>query len=253
MFDKLIESTKQKGGRRTGRYFAVTCGVYAFALTVLGVGTILTFSPVLAEQYGMVLPIVPPVQGRQEQTPQTQRRKLKLEPVQGFVVPKKPIAIPPVEHVKSGPRIAFTKYEGTGRPPVIGDPNRVIRDDDSTPPPPLSDTRKKQTTETTPSPTPALRQGPNKVSEGVLVGSAIRKVKPAYPQIAKAVRASGPVQVQVTISEEGAVIGAVVLNGHPTLRNAALEAARQWAFSPTKLSNVPVKVQGILTFNFTLE
>lgn len=186
MFDKLVESTKQKGGRRTGRYFAITCGVYAFALTVMGIGTILMFSPVLAEQYSLVLPIVPPVLGRQEQAPQTRRRKLKLEPVQGFVVPKKPIAIPPVEDVKSGPRIAFTKYEGIGRPPGIGDPNGVIRDDDSTPPPPLSDTRKKQIIETTPSPTPALKQGPNKVSEGVLVGSAIRKVKPAYPQIAKA-------------------------------------------------------------------
>ena len=49
------------------------------------------------------------------------------------------------------------------------------------------------------------------------------------------------------------MIEAAVLNGHPLLRNAALEAARQWTFTPTRLSNVPVKVQGVLTFNFKLD
>jgi protein TonB len=60
--------------------------------------------------------------------------------------------------------------------------------------------------------------------------------------------------VQITISEEGRVIEASILPGqsaHPLLRDAALQAARQWLFNPTLLSGVPVKVQGILTFNFT--
>ncbi|HEV2664662.1 MAG TPA: energy transducer TonB, partial [Blastocatellia bacterium] len=90
------------------------------------------------------------------------------------------------------------------------------------------------------------------VSGGVLQGKAIRKVQPPYPQLAKAARASGAVQVQVTISETGEVIEAAVISGHPLLRDAALQAARQWMFHPTELSGVPVKVQGILTFNFTL-
>jgi len=90
------------------------------------------------------------------------------------------------------------------------------------------------------------------VSGGVLQGKAIKKVQPPYPPIAKAARASGPVQVQVTISETGEVIEATVISGHPLLRDAALQAARQWLFQPTELSAVPVKVQGILTFNFTL-
>src|SRR5262245_44140119 len=91
------------------------------------------------------------------------------------------------------------------------------------------------------------------VSGGVLQGKAIKKVQPPYPPIAKAARASGAVQVQVIIGETGEVIEASVISGHPLLRDAALQAARQWLFQPTELSAVPVKVQGILTFNFTLD
>jgi TonB family protein len=91
-----------------------------------------------------------------------------------------------------------------------------------------------------------------KVSGMVLQGSAITKVQPTYPIMAKAAKVSGVVQVQITISEEGRVIEASVLNGHALLREASLQAARQWVFKPTELSGVPVKVQGILTFNFEL-
>ncbi|MEO6723879.1 MAG: energy transducer TonB, partial [Blastocatellia bacterium] len=90
------------------------------------------------------------------------------------------------------------------------------------------------------------------VSGGVLQGNAIKKPQPAYPAVAKAAKASGPVQVQITISEEGKVIDAAAISGHPLLRDASLEAARQWEFKPTELSGVPVKVQGVLTFNFSL-
>jgi TonB family protein len=90
------------------------------------------------------------------------------------------------------------------------------------------------------------------VSGGVLQGKAIKKVQPPYPPIARAARASGAVQVQVTISETGEVIDAIVIGGHPLLRDAALQAARQWVFKPTEVAGAPVKVQGILTFNFTL-
>jgi protein TonB len=103
----------------------------------------------------------------------------------------------------------------------------------------------------TPTPTPVPKKIP--VSGGVLQGNAIRRVQPTYPPIAKAAHASGAVQVQVTISEEGQVIEAAVISGHPLLRESALQAARQWTFRPTMLSGVPVKVQGILTFNFTLQ
>jgi TonB family protein len=91
-----------------------------------------------------------------------------------------------------------------------------------------------------------------RVSGGVLQGSALKKVNPAYPVAAKAARASGAVQVQITVNEKGEVIEASIVSGHPLLRDASLEAARQWQFKPTELGGAPVKVQGVLTFNFTL-
>ncbi|MGH9936348.1 MAG: energy transducer TonB, partial [Blastocatellia bacterium] len=90
------------------------------------------------------------------------------------------------------------------------------------------------------------------VSGGVLQGGAIRKVQPPYPPVAKAARAEGAVQIQVLVSETGEVIEATVVSGHPLLRDAALQAARQWQFRPTELGGRAVKVQGILTFNFTM-
>ena len=84
-------------------------------------------------------------------------------------------------------------------------------------------------------------------------GNALKKVAPAYPPEAKGAHVSGKVVVQVTISEEGRVIEAIVISGPELLREAAVQAAKEWVFKPTKLDGVPVKVQGILTFNFELD
>jgi len=94
---------------------------------------------------------------------------------------------------------------------------------------------------------------PAVVKKGVLSGRVLKKVNPAYPGEAQAARVSGEVQVQVTISEEGRVIEAIVISGPELLREAAVQAAKEWVFKPTKLDGVPVKVQGILTFNFELQ
>jgi TonB family protein len=91
-----------------------------------------------------------------------------------------------------------------------------------------------------------------RVPGGGLQGSATKRVQPTYPAVAKAAKAQGPVQVQITVDENGSVTTAEAIEGHPLLRDAALEAARQWQFKPTDLGGKPAKVQGILTFNFVL-
>jgi TonB family protein len=104
------------------------------------------------------------------------------------------------------------------------------------PPPP--------TPQSTPPPRPTIVQG------GVVNGKAISLPKPVYPPAARAAHASGAVNVQVTIDENGSVISATAVSGHPLLRSAAASAARGARFSPTLLSGQPVKVTGTIIYNF---
>ncbi|MFM8440175.1 MAG: energy transducer TonB [Acidobacteriota bacterium] len=99
-------------------------------------------------------------------------------------------------------------------------------------------------------PPPAAKAPPKIISGGVVNGKARNLVKPPYPAAARAVRASGAVNVQVTIDEDGNVISASAVSGHPLLRAAAVSAARQSKFSPTTLSGQAVKVSGIIIYNF---
>lgn len=101
-----------------------------------------------------------------------------------------------------------------------------------------------------PPPPPPKKAPPKTISGGVLNGKATSLPKPPYPPAARAVRASGAVSVQVLISETGSVISATPVSGHPLLRPAAAAAARGARFSPTLLSGQPVKVSGVITYNF---
>ncbi|MCI0350767.1 MAG: energy transducer TonB, partial [Acidobacteriales bacterium] len=102
-----------------------------------------------------------------------------------------------------------------------------------------------------PPPAPTPPRAP--ISGGVLNGRAISLPKPAYPAIARQAHASGTVVVQVTIDENGNVISARAVSGHPLLQAVAVGAARQARFSPTKLSGQPVKVTGVITYNFVAQ
>lgn len=99
-------------------------------------------------------------------------------------------------------------------------------------------------------PTPTPKPVPKTVSGGVVNGKAVNLVKPPYPPAARAVRASGTVNVQVTIDEAGNVISASAVSGHPLLKQAAESAARSSKFSPTTLSGQKVKVTGVIVYNF---
>ncbi|HKB68661.1 MAG TPA: energy transducer TonB [Pyrinomonadaceae bacterium] len=91
------------------------------------------------------------------------------------------------------------------------------------------------------------------LSGGVLNGKAITLPAPEYPAVARAAKASGNVTVEITIDEEGNVISARSVSGHPLLQSAAVTAARQAKFSPTRLSGQPVKVNGVLVYNFVTQ
>jgi len=96
----------------------------------------------------------------------------------------------------------------------------------------------------------ATAQTPKRISKGVLNGSALNLAKPEYPAAAKAVKAEGAVNVQVEIDEQGNVISASAVSGHPLLQTASVEAARNSKFAPTLLQGNAVKVTGIIVYNF---
>lgn len=102
---------------------------------------------------------------------------------------------------------------------------------------------------------PKPKPSPEKIrsipSGGVMNGKATNLVKPPYPPTARLVKASGAVNVQVTIDERGNVISASAVSGHPLLRSVSERAALSSKFTPTLLSNQPVKVTGIIIYKFT--
>jgi periplasmic protein TonB len=77
-------------------------------------------------------------------------------------------------------------------------------------------------------------------------------VDPVYPQFAIISRTQGVVIVEATIGEDGRVINARILRSVALLDQAALDAVRQWQFTPTQLNGKPVPVIMTVTVNFTL-
>jgi TonB family protein len=94
--------------------------------------------------------------------------------------------------------------------------------------------------------------GATKALGSVLQGHAVYRAEPLYPAAARNERVSGTVIVEVTVNETGNVISTRAVCGPDLLVPAAVEAARNWRFTPTLLSGVAVKVIGTITFNFHL-
>jgi TonB family protein len=103
-----------------------------------------------------------------------------------------------------------------------------------------------------PPPPPDPPKPPKVVSKGVITGLATYLPKPLYTEIAKRAHAQGSVSVQVLIDESGRVVSAKAISGSPFLTVESQKAAMQARFAPTLLSNQPVKVSGIITYNFVL-
>jgi protein TonB len=83
-------------------------------------------------------------------------------------------------------------------------------------------------------------------------GKAISLPKPVYPVAAAFVNASGKVEVQVEIDENGNVVSAKVISGHPLLSAAAIKAALASKFDPVLMSGKPISVYSVITYSFYL-
>ena len=262
MFDNLVESSSHKDDiARKGSFIGITALIYGVLMVSFFVAGIYWYDAHLGEMELELTTLVAPVPVPQQQKEPEQkqeakpvkaeqnvdvRKELIADVAESRVAPKEISAkasdVPPVRrgvttivgNADSNAQVAMPSGPGAGT--VVSAPARVNIADE--PPPPEA-----------PKPTPPRAP----VSGGVLNGKAISLPKPAYPPIAKAAHASGTVTVQVLIDENGNVVSAKAVSGHPLLQAVAVGAARQAKFSPTKLSGQPVKVTGVIQYNFVAQ
>jgi len=259
MFDNLVESGSHKQDlSRKGSFIMGTVAIYAVLGIAFIVGSIwFTVANLDSQDLELTTLVAPVPVPQQQKAPEKQeeakptkveqnvdvRKELIADVSRTELVPKEVSAkasdIPPVRRgvttvigSESSNAAAPIAGPGTGTGIVAG-PTQVHIADEPPPPP------------------PAPPRAP--ISGGVLNGKAISLPKPAYPAIARTAHASGTVVVQVVIDENGSVISAHAVSGHPLLTAVAVAAARGARFSPTKLSGQPVKVTGVITYNFVAQ
>jgi len=263
MFNNLIESSSHlQEFKRRGSFLLFTTATYLVLFVITGVASIYAYDAHLESQSTELeitfMPVVTPEPAPPEirntirtaansNAPST-ARSVRTDFYDDISNPNNPPAnVSTAPHNIPAARIdsvrgdfnadpitpAGSNVRGTGNTPVV---NMV----DPPPPPPP------------PAPTPVVPKVIN-VSKGALVGKALSLPKPAYPAIARPIRLQGTVSVQVLIDEDGKVISAKAVSGHPIFIPDAIKAATQARFSPTTLSGLPVKVSGVITYNFVLQ
>jgi TonB family protein len=97
----------------------------------------------------------------------------------------------------------------------------------------------------------AARKAPIRVGGQISPPAKIKNVEPIYPAVAKSARVEGTVVIEATVGADGKVEEAKVIKSVPLLDQAALDAVRQWEYTPTLLNGVPVPVVMTINVNFT--
>ena len=103
-----------------------------------------------------------------------------------------------------------------------------------------------------PPPPKPVQTGPVRIGGNVMQAKAIDRVQPVYPAIARAAHVQGTVVLHAIISKDGTVQQLQLVSGPPLLVNAAMDAVRQWRYSPTELNGEPVEVDTTIQVVFTL-
>jgi protein TonB len=86
----------------------------------------------------------------------------------------------------------------------------------------------------------------------VQAAKLVNKVQPLYPPLARQTRISGTVRLHAIIGKNGGVEQLEVINGHPLLVQAALDAVKQWKYQATTLNGEPVEVDTTIDVIFSL-
>ncbi len=280
MFGNLVESGSHlQDLKRRSSFFLGTLVFYTALMAVAGVGSIYAYNVHLDEQAELELTTMlrfpaTPARAEEEQPPRRQVEPRRATPASGDTRPARVAVV--TEEIRNNSNLSNRPAERTDAPeipagqpveigpaniPAIGggvDPTSHGTSTHGTPGGPLVPPdaeivpERRRPAETTPQQQPAAERRAVNLSQGVIAGKATHKPPPVYPDIAKQAGASGTVAVQILVDEQGRVVSARATSGHPLLRKAAVEAALRARFSPTLLSNQPVKVTGIINYNFVL-
>lgn len=101
-------------------------------------------------------------------------------------------------------------------------------------------------------PPPQITPQRIRVSSGVQEAKILQKIEPVFPPIAKQARIQGTVRLEAIIAKDGSIQNLRVIEGHPLLVQAALQAVQQWRYQPTLLNNEPVEVVTFIDVIFRL-
>jgi len=160
-------------------------------------------------------------------------------------VPPGPIAI--IEDEPTGPMVVGVPVGFGG--PEVGVPGGIIGglgDAVRVAPPHVPAPVAKPAPEP-PAVTPRYRVGGN-----VRLGAVLHKAEPQYPALAKSARVTGDVELECVVGVDGRIHEVKVKSGNPLLVHAAVDAAWQWVYAPSKLNDVPIEIITMLTFSFRL-
>jgi len=270
MFDTLVESGSHTDDlARKGSFFLGTMVLYAIVLLGVAVLSIYLYNDAIPDPSLELLTLVAPVPMAADDTPKAAEEPKPAAKAAPEVAMVKDMAViaPVTKSNEIAPPTAKVVATNKTLNVLVGD--RDVGDVNAVPTGPVGvvggtggggagtgGAPKVEVSDEPPPPPPAPTPPPKPktvVSGGVLNGKAISKPQPAYPPIAKAARASGTVTVQILVDESGRVVSASAVSGHPLLQQAAVAAARNARFSPTLLSGQPVKVSGVITYNFVLQ
>jgi TonB family protein len=96
--------------------------------------------------------------------------------------------------------------------------------------------------------------GPIRVGGNIRVPRKLADVRPIYPESMRAEGREADVQLEATIAGDGSVASVHVVSAqiHPDFAIAAIDAVRQWRFSPTLLNGKPIDVVMTVTVHFSL-
>lgn len=263
MFTNLIESNSHRRDfKRRSSFFLATVAAYALILSGAGVGSIFAYDAHLEAQTDdlVLLNWVPPITPADRDRPQPARRA----PANNDRVSARPVR-PVLYESASNPRTPPSIVSVMAQPIPPAPPNAIIGRVVSDPPPtsvgPACITCTGNNTapavrvdNTAPPPAPLVKPPTTaRLPSSVLISKAISLPQPPYPPLARQIHLGGAVTVQILVDEQGKVVSAQTMSGHPILLAAAKEAAMRARFTPTILSGQPVKVQGVITYNFVMQ